>query len=132
GCPDPSAPVARVSGLRAGGGRFASGRGGGGGRSYVVPAEKGWGSALYYGSHLHQPPSPRRSSASSSCTVGRLPLRSSGSFSTIFVSQPATPIGFFRSRNAYSTTILSFERHSRRPMVGLSSGWRRRSSTAER
>src|SRR5713226_9021059 len=72
------------------------------------------------------------SSASISSTVGKLPLRLSGSVSTIFVSHSATPIGLAISRNAYSTTILFFERQSKRPIVGLSSGWRRRSSAAER
>jgi len=53
-----------------------------------------------------------------------------GSVARTFVSHSATPLGFFRSRSAYSTTILSFERHSLSPIVGLSSGCRRRSSTA--
>ncbi len=44
----------------------------------------------------------------------------------------ARPIGFVISLNAYSASTPTFERHKIKPMEGLSPGWRRRSSTADR
>ncbi len=101
----------------------------------IVPAGPDPGLRLTTSQPPPAPEVPRSSppsSASISSTVGRLPRSSSGNVSTIVVSHPATPIGFFRSRSAYSTTTLFFDLHSKRPMVGPSSGCLIRSSTADR
>ena len=61
----------------------------------------------------------RESSASSSLIVGRLPRRFLGRDSTSLVSQPATPIGLWMSRRAYSAISRFLSRQRIRPRVGL-------------
>ena len=62
-----------------------------------------------------------------------LPRSFFGSESTSRVCHSATPMGFFTSRNAYSTFTRFFASlHSSSPMLGASSLCRIWSSTAER
>src|SRR5262249_59209069 len=82
---------------------------------------------------VHYSPSRSLCSSASICSIeGRLDASSLGRERVICVSHCATPMGFWKSRRAYSTTRRLLERQSSNPMVGLSSGWRKRSSTAER
>jgi len=62
--------------------------------------------------------------------VGRLDASSAGRLFVMAVVHSATPMGAEYPRSAYSATTLSFDLHSSRPIVGLSSGWASRSSMA--
>lgn len=78
--------------------------------------------------HPKSPPN----SASISSTVGRLDFRFSGRDWVICRSHWATPIGLLNPAREYSTTIRSLSLTSKRPIEGLSSGCRNRSSTTLR
>ena len=69
-------------------------------------------------------------SADNCAAVGKLDMNSSGSRSVIWYSD--TPIGALLPRSAYSTDRAFFYLQRMRPMLGASSGWRRRSSTTFR
>lgn len=70
--------------------------------------------------------------ASICLTVGRLPRSVLGKDSTSLVKYRATPTGLATSRSAYSATTRLRVLQRIRPMEDLSSGWRSKSSTAQR
>src|SRR3989338_506532 len=67
---------------------------------------------------------------SNSSILGRLPLRFLGKDSVSLY--PDTPIGFLVSRRVYSTITLFLALHKIMPILGWSSLWRNRSSTADK